>query len=143
MKKKILITGANGFIGFNLFLFFSKKKNYDVYGIGTNNNYKRKNNKKIFNYSLTKKNLLKLEIVPDIIIHCAGSGSISESYKNKKKDIYKNVNSTKQLLNYCKIKHSVKKIIFLSSAAVYGNFKSQKKLIPISPYGRNKLRAEE
>jgi len=42
MKKKILITGVNGFIGFNLFEYFSKKNNIEVYGIGTNKNYKRK-----------------------------------------------------------------------------------------------------
>ncbi len=141
MKKKILITGVNGFIGFNLFTNLSKV--FNVYGIGTNKHYKRKKNSKIFNKNITKKNLLKLNLKPNIIIHCAGSRSVLDSYKDKKKDHQKNFETTKEVLAYCKTTSEIKKLIFISSAAVYGNYKYLNRLKPISPYGKNKLKAEK
>lgn len=143
MKKKILITGVNGFIGFSLFEHLSKINYLEVYGIGTNKNYKRKKNLKISYTKITKKSLLRLQEVPDIIIHCAGSGSVGGSYSNKKDDYNKNFSTIKETLEYCKTKPSIKKLIYISSAAVYGNFVNLKKLKPLSPYGRNKLLAEK
>jgi len=143
MKKKILITGVNGFIGFNLFEYFSKKNNIEVYGIGTNKNYKRKKKINISYAKITKKNLLKLKKVPDIIIHCAGSGSVGGSYVNKRDDYRKNFVTIKETLGYCKAKPSIKKLIYISSAAIYGEFKNLKKLKPLSPYGKNKLLSEK
>ncbi len=143
MKKKILITGVNGFIGFKLFEYLSKKKNLEVYGIGTNKNYKRKKFINIICARITKKNLLKIKKVPDIIIHCAGAGSVGDSYINKKKDYKKNFTTIEETLEYCKINQSIKKLIYISSAAVYGEFKNLKKLKPLSPYGKNKLLSEK
>lgn len=143
MKKKILITGVNGFIGFSLFTHLSKINNLEVYGIGTNKNYKRKKNLKIIFLKVTKKNLIKLKQVPDIIIHCAGSGSVGASYRYKKKDYNQNFITIKETLEYCKLKPTIKKLIYISSAAVYGNFVNLKDLKPLSPYGKNKLLAEK
>jgi len=39
MKKKILITGCAGFIGFHLALNLSKNKNLEIYGLDNLNNY--------------------------------------------------------------------------------------------------------
>jgi len=143
MKKKILITGVNGFIGFKLFEYLSKKKNLDVYGIGTNKNYKRKKTSNILCAKITKKNLLELKKIPDIIIHCAGAETVAASYINKKRDYLKNFTTIDETLEYCKSKPSIKKLIYISSAAVYGEFKNLKKLKPLSPYGKNKLLSEK
>ena len=45
----ILITGSNGFIGSNIAIFL-KKKNINVYGIGSKN---------VYNYNLKKKIFIK------------------------------------------------------------------------------------
>lgn len=142
MKKKILITGVNGFIGFSLFEYLSKIKNFEVYGIGTNKKYKRKKNLNIKYTKVTTKSLLALKKVPDLIIHCAGSGSVGGSYSNKSNDYLENFRTTQDTLEYCRMKYSIKKLIFISSAAIYGNFVNLKKIKPLSPYGRNKLLAE-
>ena len=142
MKKKILITGVNGFIGFSLFEYLSKIKNFEVYGIGTNKKYKRKKILNIRYTKITTKSLLALKKVPDLIIHCAGSGSVGSSYSNKSNDYLENFRTTQDTLEYCRMKCSIKKLIFISSAAIYGNFVNLKKIKPLSPYGRNKLLAE-
>ena len=50
MKKKVLITGVNGFIGRALWQFIEKKINVDVYGIAVKPRY---TNKRIFTCDLT------------------------------------------------------------------------------------------
>lgn len=131
VKKKILITGVNGFIGKNLKKAF--KKNYKVKGIGRQ--------KKNLNSNLSSKNLKDANFKPDIIFHCAGTGSVTKSFINKKKDYLDNYGSTKILLNYYKYLKKKPIIFIFSSAAVYGN---NKKLIkPISNYGKSKVLAEK
>ena len=140
-KLKILITGVYGYIGSQVFDYLSKKYK-NTYGIGR----KKKNQKNIpncYNKNITFKILNKLSLDSDIIIHCAGSGSVKESYSNSKKDFEDTINSTKDLVKFFNKSKKNYHIIYISSAAVYGEKKRlKKKLIPISIYGKNKLRAE-
>ena len=133
-NKKILITGSKGFIGKNLNDYF-KKKNKIYKTIYLDQNILKKNN-------LPKnKKLNKFDINPDIIFHCAGPSSVSESFKNPKLDFKKNYLTTKYLLKEF-INNKKKPLIYIfSAAAVYG--KSKRKLKPISPYGKNKLKVEK
>lgn len=138
---KILITGVYGFVGKNLFLKFKDK--FKVIGIGR----RKKNQKKLKNLidkKINLKNLLSLDFNPDIILHCAGSGSVTKSYKNKKLDYEKNVNTTKEIIRFIKYLNKKPRLLYFSSAAVYGDHcnKSNKKIKPVSPYGRNKLLSE-
>lgn len=140
---KILITGVFGFVGNSI--FFHLKKKFDVLGIGRKKNFKLRIHNRLINKKVTKTNLINLNFLPDIILHCAGSSSVIRSYENKKLDFAKNVETTKEIvkfIQYCKIKP---RIVFFSSAAVYGNNcnKNRKKTIPISPYGKNKLLSEK
>ena len=140
---KILITGVFGFVGNNI--FFHLKKKFDVLGIGRKKNFKLRIHNRLINKKVTKTNLINLNFLPDIILHCAGSSSVIRSYENKKLDFTKNVETTKEIvkfIQYCKIKP---RIVFFSSAAVYGNNcnKNRKKTKPISPYGKNKLLSEK
>jgi len=98
-NKKILLTGAYGFLGSHL--YGSLKEKNKVYRIG-----RYKKNEKISLYNLKKKNFFY-----DIVIHCAGGSSVSNSITNPKEDYKKTVESTKILLNY--IKSHQKKIKFI------------------------------
>lgn len=132
MKQKILITGVYGFLGTKLYTEFTKLKNFEILGIGRN-----KYNKKFKNSIsgvINKNNLNKLKFIPDIIIHCAGEGSVND-VKNKYGHGYF---TTKKIINFYKNKN-IKKFILISSAAVYGGRKNVK---PISLYGKQKLLIE-
>ena len=140
-KTKILITGANGYLGNCLYNFL--KRNYNVQGIDIKNNI----NNKIFKCNIlnAKKfdNFLK-EIKPEIIIHLAAQSLVDETI-NKQKYFKNNVLATKVLLQLMK-KNKIKNIIFSSTASVYK--KSNKPLTensllkPLSYYAKTKLNAE-
>ena len=77
---KILITGVCGFVGNNLYLKLKKKN--EIIGIGRKNrNYKNKY-KNIIEKEITHKNLVNLNFKPNVIINCAGSGSVTKSIQN-------------------------------------------------------------
>lgn len=140
---KILITGVHGFIGKKV---FDQLKYKDIRGIGrAKSKNARIKSKKVFNKNITIKNLLKLNFSPDVIIHCAGSSSVGFSIENPYLDYVKNVQTTKIILDFIKKQKKKIRLIFLSSAAVYGNNCSfyNKKLTPISIYGKNKLKSEK
>jgi UDP-glucose 4-epimerase len=82
----------------------------------------------------------------DGVIHFAGLKDVSDSVKNPKKYYDVNVNGTKVLIEQLK-KFDIKKIIFSSSATIYG----EPKILPIpethsidtiNPYGENKVIVE-
>jgi UDP-glucose 4-epimerase len=82
----------------------------------------------------------------DIVFHKAAIASVIKSVADPKLVFNSNVSSTLEVLGYC-LKSNVKRIIFASSSAVYGN-PSEKILTeeslckPTSPYGASKLAAE-
>lgn len=135
----ILITGSEGFIGSNLVGFFNNQNdtNYITSKIGRSVD--------LLNFeqlSLTLK-----EINPTVIIHCAGASSVADSFNNPAIDFEKNVLTTRNLLEYIRRENKEVHLIYLSSAAVYGNTESnsiveETTLSPISPYGYSKVCAE-
>ena len=84
----------------------------------------------------------------DLVIHFAGLKSVAESVQKPITYFENNVVGTVNLLKMMK-KFSIKKIIFSSSATVYGNCKeqplieSQNTQRPSNPYGLSKLMIEE
>jgi UDP-glucose 4-epimerase len=83
----------------------------------------------------------------DAVMHFAGYISVEESTKNPEVYFQNNIVGSKNLFNAA-IAHGVKKIIFSSSAAVYGNptmvpIPEDHPKNPTSPYGQNKLDAEK
>jgi len=96
---------------------------------------------------VTLKNLFSSEKI-DAVMHFAGYISVEESVE--KKDLYyqNNVEGSKNLLRAMMEIGSVDKVIFSSSAAVYGNSKKipipeDHPKNPTSPYGKSKLEVEE
>ena len=83
----------------------------------------------------------------DIVMHFAGLTRVDESIKFPKKYDNFNYKKAKIFINTC-FKNNLKRIIFSSTASVYGNPKGKKvsendKLSPMSPYAKSKLKLEK
>lgn len=142
--KRLLVTGINGFIGTAVKNYFSSK--YDIYGIDVSG----KSDKNQFILDMNSEELQEtlVEISPDIIIHAAGGANVSMSVETPKIDFDNSVQIFYNLLNSMRVANLSSKLIFLSSAAVYGNVKTlpiveEAELKPISPYGLHKKICEE
>jgi UDP-glucose 4-epimerase len=140
--NKILITGANGYIGNCLFHFLKDK--FKIIGIDK----EKSSNKKILKCNILNKKKLNLIIKrekPQVIIHLAAQSLVDETI-NKKKYYNNNVSATNILLEIMK-KNNIKKIIFSSTAAVYKQsskpLKEKSKLKALSTYAKTKLICEK
>ena len=156
---KILVTGCAGYIG-GTFAYEALKKGYKVIGLDNFSNSNKKNinhlkktfpeNFIFFEIDLLDDNLIKkLKKHADInsVLHFAALKSVPESEKNPELYIKNNVEGTKKLLSLMQIL-SIKRIIFSSSAAVYGNQEIQpiKETAPLSPksvYAKTKKLSED
>jgi UDP-glucuronate 4-epimerase len=132
MKKKIIVTGAAGFIGSSLCLKLAD--NNKVIGI---DNLSKDHNYfiKIKRYQLVKKSIFKFykldindenklnfiisRFKPDCIIHLAASAGVRDSIDNPKKFITNNILGFFNVINVAK-ENKVKKFIYASSSSVYG-----------------------
>jgi len=84
---------------------------------------------------------------PDLCIHCAGRASVVLSVTDPVADFNAGPIMTFELLNAIRLHARECKIIFLSSAAVYGNpeflpVTESHAAKPVSPYGFHKLQSE-
>lgn len=141
--KKILITGKNGFIGSNCAEYFAKK-GYEIFGIDmlgeSSSNFVQGEvnleNIKFFNQKF------------DAIIHLAGSGTVGIAAKSPDLEHLKTVGSTEHILEYIRLYNQNAKLIYSSSAAVYGDMydsaiSEDAELNPISVYGKHKVEVEK
>jgi UDP-glucose 4-epimerase len=148
---QILLTGGAGFIGSHLvdtLLDFGNK----VYVIDDLSSGKLENLNRsatIYKMDICDQHLGELlrDIQPEIVFHLAAQVSVSGSVHNPYEDTRVNVLGTVNLLEAC-VKADVKRIIFSSSAAVYGMpqylpINEAHSLNTISPYGASKAAAEE
>ncbi|MDR0401707.1 MAG: NAD(P)-dependent oxidoreductase, partial [Endomicrobium sp.] len=147
---KILVTGANGFVGSHIVDELYKNKHHILCPLRKTANLKWISNLPVnFIYGdLNDDSFLKKIIVNiDIIVHCAGSvrAITKNEYFSVNVGITKKICETILKMNY----HKLKKIIFISSQAAMGpsiSFNSIRKATdiesPISDYGLSKLLAE-
>lgn len=148
IKKTILVTGSEGYIGSVLVPKLIKKR-YFVYGIDKCYYGKYNKNKKNFNLiiddfrNLTNSFLKKI----DCIVHLAAISNdpSGELNKNLTKEI--NYKGTIELALKAK-KNKVKKFIFSSSCSVYGISKKEfvnenSRVNPLTVYAQSKINAEK
>lgn len=151
-NKTVLITGGTGFVGFHLARALIKG-GYRVVVLGKGPFQKEKLFGKIKFYSVdicsNKLDKVFDKEYPAIVYHLAAylpKSDIEESAYNAK-NIKTNILGTLNVLEACR-KYGVKKIIFSSSMAVYGNPKNipiseDCPAKPISLYGLSKFTAEK
>lgn len=141
-RKPILILGATGLVGSNLFKYLKDKK-YSVTGTYFKN---KKKNCIYFDISKNSINLIKnIKKIKYIVIASAINVNLDETKKDYKKSYFINVRKTKVVIDQC-FKNDITPI-YISSDAVFdgkkGNYKESDKKNPIHAYGRIKNEVEK
>ena len=155
MDKNILVTGGAGYIGSHVVYYLISKgispKNIIIFDNLINGNSQNIHPEVTF----VKGDLLVKRDVEtlfnnhsfDSVIHFAAYAYVGESVQNPHKYFENNVQGGLNLLDQM-VKHSVKKIVFSSTCAVYGNPSGERihendKKVPTNPYGESKLMFEK
>ncbi|PAK52019.1 NAD-dependent epimerase/dehydratase family protein [Paenibacillus sp. 7541] len=147
---KALVTGGAGFIGSHLVdLLINEGHEVTVIdNLITGNKENINSNARFIFMDVCSPDLETVftEHGPDCVFHLAAQASVGESIKDPIKDSEINIKGLINVLENCK-KNNVKKIIFSSTAAVYGTPMSlpiteEHITDPISFYGVSKLAAE-
>ncbi len=149
--KRILITGAHGFLGRNTATLF-KQKGTEVIGIGHGHwGFEKPEYFGLDKWIEADINQVGLSHVRgriDCVIHCAGGSSVGYSLSHPLREFKRTVNSTVHVLEFIRTKHPDASIIYPSSAAVYGDqldiaLSEESELVPVSPYGFYKKIVED
>ena len=150
-NKNILITGGLGFIGSHITDELVENNNVTIIdnkSTGSLNNLKDSShdNLEIIIEDLHSADLDKILFEKDYVFHLAAMASVPLSVDNPVLCNQVNVDSTVKLLKAA-INNNVKKIVFSSSSAVYGQnmnmpLKESEPLMPTSPYAASKASCE-
>tara|TARA_Y200000002_G_C22587935_1_gene623828 strand:+ start:171 stop:1136 length:966 start_codon:yes stop_codon:yes gene_type:complete len=151
IKKKILITGVAGFIGFHLAKKLLNQKNYEIIGIDNFDKYYsiklKKDRLKILNkhsnFKFSKIDICNQNRINsffkkkkfEYIYHLAAQAGVRYSIENPKSYINNNIYGFFNILECIKI-NKPKKIFYASSSSVYGDMK-------IFPLVENKVSSQK
>lgn len=147
---KVLITGNAGLLGSRLADWILQHTKYEVVGIDNlSGGYLENINEKVHFYQmdLTEGDVdaVFAEHTPEFVFHFAAYAAEGLSPFIRKYNYTNNVVATAAVVNAC-IKHSVKRLVFTSSMAVYGKgtppFDEKNSQHPIDPYGVAKFACE-
>ena len=132
MVKKILVTGASGYLGGMLCNYLVDTQQYQVLGVAR---HSRDYKFDFISQDLTENFSVKLyEFEPDIIIHCAAKSTPWGDYK----DFYKNnVIATQNIVNFAKKVGA--KLIHISTGAIFYEMKHQYKIKEDSPFPNKRI----
>lgn len=151
MTERALILGAGGFIGRHLAARLAAE-GMIVTGIGhgewTRSEWSRHGLSAFHAANISLDALLTCGGQPDLIFHCAGSPSVGFSIEHPYQDYQRTVRTSVDLLEYARVRVPGARLVFVSSAAVYGASSSfptpeSAPIEPVSPYGVHKRLAEQ
>jgi len=133
---KIVVTGVNGQLGFDVVRELNKRNYIDVLGIDIND-LDLTNEKEVKQFMHHNK--------PDVIIHCAAYTAVDNAEDNEKICYDVNVNGTKYLIESAKELDA--KFVYISTDYVFSGDKDEEYLVedipnPKSIYGKTKYLGE-
>ena len=135
---KILLTGANGFLG--NYLKNELKKSFVLKTLSRSSSD--------YNIDLLNKNILFNDKF-DLVIHAAGKAHLVPCNEKEFNDFYEtNVNGTLNLLEGLRVSGLPQKFVFISSVSVYGLsdgffINENSPLLANDAYGKSKIEAEK
>jgi len=148
---RILVTGGAGYIGSHMV----KLLKLNGHDITTIDDLSTGHQDAVLAGTLIEGSLLNTELLEtvvsakiyDVVIHFAGSISVGESVTNPSKYYRNNLVASLNLLDVLS-KHGVNKLVFSSTAAIFGNpqyvpIDESHPKVPINPYGETKLMFEQ
>lgn len=148
--SKYFITGGAGFLGINLIRYLLKRGHTVVsYDFEENFNYPEKKDRRVTIYCTQKSDIRNLSYMTkamagsDIVVHCAAALPLYSP-----SDIYTtDVNGSRNVMIAAQ-KNGIKRVIQISSTAVYGIPKHHPlletdALVGVGPYGVAKIKAEK
>lgn len=146
-----LVTGAHGFLGRYTARAYAKQ-GWSVVGLGHGDWPRAEWGK----WGLADWRTCDIDLAslrnfggtPDVIVHCAGGGSVGFSIAHPYEDYQRTVVSTLAVLEFVRTQAPKCRVVYPSSAAVYGRAETlpiseSAPLKPLSPYGVHKKAAEE
>jgi UDP-glucose 4-epimerase len=151
-NNTVLVTGARGFLG-RFVVRHYLQQGWHVVGLGRGTAASEPLPESVQWHcgEVNLPTLLAMEVQPDLIVHCAGSGSVAQSLGNPLHDYGSTVCSTAAVLDFVRQHCPRAVVVYPSSAAVYGDSACQPvdesmptaTTAPASPYGTHKLMAEQ
>ena len=145
--KKVLVTGSSGFIGQKL-VDELLAQGHQVVGVDIAGTlFPKKNGYQFIRGKVELSQLKRIPFKPDWIFHCAGGGTVGFAEAEPQKDFQMNVGTSIEVLSFARTMNPSPRIVYLSSAAVYGDTGSKKMcentvVKPCSSYGFHKMIAE-
>jgi UDP-glucose 4-epimerase len=154
MGRKVLVTGGAGFIGSHLVdALIERGADVTIVDDLSNGRIENINNKaRFYRASICdKKTMSKYLVDSDFVFHLAADTTTRETsmgWHSPYQEMRVNIEGSINILKYIVDSGSFTKVLFTSSAAVYGEpqytpIDEQHPLEPVSPYGISKLAAEK
>ncbi|MDQ0339459.1 dTDP-4-dehydrorhamnose reductase [Caldalkalibacillus uzonensis] len=136
MNKKVLVTGANGQLGYDMIKVFNSKE-FDVVGFG-------KSELNVANQDLV--NEIIYNVKPDIVIHCAAYTNVDQAETEPNKAFLVNAIGARNIA--VATERFGAKLVYISTDYVFDGQKKEPyhefdQPCPINIYGKSKLAGEQ
>jgi len=141
------VTGGGGFIGSHLVRRLVSLGSQVVSLGGSRDDVELAEGPRYIFGDISGNTLEAVDFVPETVFHLAGGASVAESVVDPPSDFLKTVSSTVLLLDYVRRHWPETQLVYVSSAAIYGESTLKKAshdltCSPISPYGIHKRQVE-
>lgn len=151
MTRTVLVTGGAGFLGRAVAREYARR-GWAVMGIGhsswTVDEARRIGYSTWHSASVDLAGLSRITTLVDVVVHCAANGSVPYSLTHPLDAFRRTVQTTAEVLQFCRSLPRPPMIVYPSSAAVYGAAQDEalsesSPSNPVSPYGYHKRMTED